>query len=67
MCVCVCVCVCVCFYMHLLPCLRALTRASVFLQELSVVLDEETEGFVLKLWRLLIYETEARRLGLSSA
>jgi hypothetical protein len=25
-----------------------------------MVLDDETEVFVMKLWRLLIYETEAR-------
>lgn len=29
------------------------------------VLDDEAEVFVLKLWRLLIYETEARHLGIA--
>lgn len=29
------------------------------------VLDEDTEVFVVKLWRLLIYETEAKHRGLS--
>jgi hypothetical protein len=27
------------------------------LEELSVFLDEEAESFVLKLWRMIIYET----------
>ena len=30
----------------------------------SQVLDEEAEVFVVKMWRLLIYETEAKKLGL---
>jgi len=28
------------------------------------VLDDEAEVFVVKMWRLLIYETEAKKLGL---
>lgn len=28
------------------------------------VLDEEAEVFVVKMWRLLIYEVEAKKLGL---
>ena len=28
------------------------------------VLDDESEVFVVKMWRLLIYETEAKKLGL---
>ena len=28
------------------------------------VLEEEAEVFVVKMWRLLIYETEAKKLGL---
>lgn len=28
------------------------------------VLDEEAEVFVVKMWRLLIYEIEAKKLGL---
>ena len=31
------------------------------------VLDEEAEVFVVKLWRLLIYETEARHLGIAKS
>lgn len=29
------------------------------------VLDDEAEVFVVKMWRLLIYESEAKKLGLS--
>lgn len=36
-------------------------RAGMFF---SQVLDEEAEVFVVKMWRLLIYETEAKKLGL---
>jgi hypothetical protein len=28
------------------------------------VLDEEAEVFVVKMWRLLVYETEAKKRGL---
>ena len=31
-----------------------------------MVLEEEAEPFVLKLWRLLIYEAEARKRNLTS-
>ncbi|EGF77204.1 hypothetical protein BATDEDRAFT_91920 [Batrachochytrium dendrobatidis JAM81] len=34
------------------------------LEELEAVLDDETEVFVMKLWRMVIYETEARAQGL---
>lgn len=34
------------------------------LEDVSMVLDEEAEVFVVKMWRLLIYETEAKKLGL---
>ena len=37
--------------------LRERVDASVLLEELSVFLDEEAESFVLKLWRMIIYET----------
>lgn len=30
------------------------------------VLDEEAEVFVVKMWRLLIYEVEAKKVGLAS-
>ena len=32
--------------------------------QLTQVLDEEAEVFVVKMWRLLIYETEAKKIGL---
>ncbi|OUC42669.1 PWI domain protein [Trichinella nativa] len=35
------------------------------LDDISMVLDEEAGVFVAKLWRLLIYEIEAKRVGLS--
>lgn len=34
------------------------------IDEMSAILDKETEQFIIKLWRLIIYETEARRIGL---
>ena len=37
--------------------LRERVDASVLLEELAVFLDEEAESFVLKLWRMIIYET----------
>jgi RNA-binding protein 25 len=39
---------------------------SSILADISMVLDEEAEVFVVKMWRLLIYETEAKKLGLVS-
>jgi RNA-binding protein 25 len=29
------------------------------------VLDDEAEVFMVKLWRLIVYESEAKRLGLN--
>uniref|UniRef100_T1IML8 PWI domain-containing protein n=1 Tax=Strigamia maritima TaxID=126957 RepID=T1IML8_STRMM len=34
------------------------------LDDVQMVLDEEAEVFVVKMWRLLIYEIEAKKLGL---
>lgn len=34
------------------------------LKDITVILDEEAQVFVIKLWRLLIYETEAKSMGL---
>ncbi len=48
----------------LLSPLHPLTHRAI-LDELQMVLDEEAETFVLKLWRLLIYETEARKRHLT--
>lgn len=38
--------------------------AASLLGDVSVVLDEEAENFVVKMWRLLIYEVEAKKLQL---
>ncbi|KAM9569339.1 RNA-binding protein 25-like isoform 1-T1 [Salvelinus alpinus] len=34
------------------------------LDDVAMVLDEEAEVFIVKMWRLLIYETEAKKIGL---
>ncbi|XP_052767394.1 RNA-binding protein 25-like [Mya arenaria] len=34
------------------------------LNDVAMVLDEEAEVFVVKMWRLLVYETEAKKAGL---
>lgn len=40
-------------------------KPEALLREVDQVLDEEAQVFVVKLWRLLIYEIEAKKLGLS--
>jgi RNA-binding protein 25 len=35
------------------------------LQDVSQILDDEAEMFVMKLWRLVIYETEAKLAGVA--
>ncbi|XP_035228240.1 RNA-binding protein 25-like isoform X2 [Stegodyphus dumicola] len=40
------------------------SAAQSILDDVSMVLDEEAEVFVVKMWRLLIYEIEAKKLGL---
>ncbi|MGH0157273.1 UNVERIFIED_CONTAM: hypothetical protein FKN15_063358 [Acipenser sinensis] len=35
------------------------------LDDVAMVLDEEAEVFIVKMWRLLIYETEAKKIGLT--
>jgi len=35
------------------------------MEDIKVILDEEAELFVKKTWRLIVYETESKRLGLS--
>ncbi|KAI1720547.1 PWI domain-containing protein [Ditylenchus destructor] len=37
------------------------------LGDLSMVLDDEAEVFMIKLWRLIVYESEAKKLGLSGS
>ncbi|XP_051504073.1 RNA-binding protein 25 [Myxocyprinus asiaticus] len=34
------------------------------LDDVAMVLDEEAEVFIVKMWRLLIYETESKKIGL---
>ena len=43
---------------------EAKAEPKAMISEFRDILDSETEGFVVKLWRLMIYETEARRTGL---
>lgn len=40
-------------------------RPERLLEEVKVILDDEAELFVKKLWRLIVYETESKRCGLS--
>ena len=39
--------------------------ADSILADIRVVLDDEADVFVVKMWRLIVYEIEAKRLGLS--
>ena len=39
--------------------------AESILTDIRVVLDDEAEVFVVKMWRLIVYEIEAKRKGLS--
>ncbi|XP_017770263.1 PREDICTED: RNA-binding protein 25 isoform X2 [Nicrophorus vespilloides] len=40
------------------------SQPQIILEDVQMVLDEEAEVFVVKMWRLLIYEVEAKKLGL---
>ncbi|XP_022668125.1 RNA-binding protein 25-like isoform X2 [Varroa jacobsoni] len=40
--------------------------AASLLGDVSVVLDDEAENFVVKMWRLLIYEVEAKKMQLNT-
>ncbi|KAK6042865.1 hypothetical protein COOONC_19630 [Cooperia oncophora] len=42
-------------------CTASFTRLAM---TLGNILDEDAEVFVVKMWRLLIYESEAKKLGL---
>ncbi|XP_028409623.1 RNA-binding protein 25-like [Dendronephthya gigantea] len=44
--------------------LLARSQPDSILHDVSMVLDDEAEVFVVKMWRLLIYETEAKKIGL---
>lgn len=41
------------------------TKPDKLLEEIKVILDDEAELFVKKMWRLIVYETESKRCGLS--
>ncbi|XP_065920862.1 RNA-binding protein 25-like isoform X2 [Dysidea avara] len=43
------------------------SSAQEVLNDVAMVLDEEAQVFVVKLWRLLIYETEAKHKGISKS
>ncbi|XP_067943525.1 RNA-binding protein 25-like [Watersipora subatra] len=40
------------------------SSAQSILTDVAMVLDDEAETFVVKMWRLLVYETEAKKAGL---
>lgn len=40
------------------------TDGSTVLREVAIVLDDEAEKFVIHMWRLLIFELEAKKIGL---
>uniref|UniRef100_A0AC34RN39 RNA-binding protein 25 n=1 Tax=Panagrolaimus sp. JU765 TaxID=591449 RepID=A0AC34RN39_9BILA len=46
-------------------CIRNKTDPKKLTLDLSMVFDEEADSFVTKMWRLMIYETEAKRIGLT--
>ncbi|KAI7690066.1 hypothetical protein SSS_02258 [Sarcoptes scabiei] len=48
-------------------CNKILSKSSAqsLLEDVAMVLDDEAQVFVVKLWRLLIYEIEAKKLGLT--
>jgi RNA-binding protein 25 len=41
------------------------TKPERLLEEVKVILDDEAELFIKKMWRLIVYETESKRQGLS--
>ena len=47
--------------------LSAHTPAAKVLDELSAVLDEDAEGFVVKLYRMVIFESQKAALGLNDS
>jgi hypothetical protein len=47
-------------------CIKKRSDPKKLVLDLSMVFDEEAESFITKLWRLIIYETEARYKGLSA-
>ncbi len=45
--------------------IRQRTKPEKLLEEVKVILDDEAELFIKKMWRLIVYETESKRCGLS--
>jgi RNA-binding protein 25 len=45
--------------------LKANKKPTDIVDDMAQILDQEAEIFTVKLWRLLIYESEAARLGLN--
>lgn len=41
------------------------TEPGKLLEEIKVILDDEAELFIKKMWRLIVYETESKRCGIS--
>lgn len=41
------------------------TTPEQLLKDVAVIIDDDAEQFVIKLWRLLIYEGQARRMGIT--
>lgn len=50
---------------HVLAQLAKRCSPAALVSELAGILDDEAEGFVLKLYRMLIYETEKSAAGLA--
>lgn len=42
------------------------TEPSRLLSDLAVILDDEAEPFVIKLWRLIIFQLEAKKVGINT-
>lgn len=49
-------------------CQKVLTRTppEQILSDISMILDDEAQMFVVKMWRLLVYESEAKKAGVAA-
>lgn len=45
--------------------LKSHKKPTEIVDDMAQILDQEAEIFTVKLWRLLIYETEAAKLGVN--
>jgi len=50
---------------YIVSCTQEHMKASQMLERLRVILDEEAEMFVLKMWRMLIFEIKKVETGLA--